>query len=421
MTTSSPFFSAGRRRGLWFGAWLALTGTVWAEVPAAPPEALSAPTLADAVDAAYARHQDDSLVQARRRVGQALSDRVAMPIAGDPSITVKYQTDRIGSDKGFREWESGVELPLWWPGQRSAWQREANGTLASADVLSGAKRLALAGQVREQLWQLALARSAAAEAKLANDSAQQLLHSVKRRVEAGELPHSDLILARGEALSAEDVLAQAGNKVRQAQRRLLLFTGLKQLPAIRPETVSSLNELPSRHPRLRLLASEVNLARARRDRVASERHSGTSLWVGGRTTRDVTGSGYDSALGLQLSIPLGAEVFNAPAVSEAEQSLTEAMVAQQRGRLELQSALASARLDYQRAEAAVTRAEQGQTLADQRLRMSQRAFELGESDLVRLLQARRAALTAHQNLQLRRLEVGQAGARLNQILGVIPQ
>jgi outer membrane protein, heavy metal efflux system len=379
------------------------------------------PTLADAVEAAYTQQKDADSATARRNLGLALQDRAGMPIAGDPAFNLKYQTDAVGSDNGFREWEGGVNLPLWWPGQRAAQQREASSTLASADALASAKRLEVAGQVREYLWQLALARGSRTEAELAYESAQQLAQDVERRVEAGELPRSDLLLARKEALIAEDALQQAKNRVQQAEARFMRYTGLQQLPAIRAESPPESPTLSPQHPRLAMLAADVDRARASRNRVSSQRHSGTSLWLGGKTTRDVTGSGYDSAIGVELTVPLGSKTFNAPALAEAEEALTAALTAQQRNRLELEGALSAAVLDYQRAQSAAQRAETRQSLADESLRLSRRAFELGETDLVRLLQARRDALAAHTDLQARRLEVGQAAARLNQVLGVIPQ
>jgi outer membrane protein TolC len=55
------------------------------------------------------------------------------------------------------------------------------------------------------------------------------------------------------------------------------------------------------------------------------------------------------------------------------------------------------------------------------LRLTRRGFELGESDLFTLLQARAQALAAERDLRLRRLELGRATARFNQALGVIPE
>lgn len=388
---------------------------------AASPVALAQVSLADAVAAAFARHPEARLAEARRDLGRALETRASQPLAGDPAVNLKYQTDAIGSGNGYREWEGGVELPLWWPGQRSAQRQEADRTLVSADALAGAKQLEVAGEVRERLWGSALARSAQREAQLAYDSAKVLERDIARRVEAGELPRSDLLLAQKETLGREDDLRQATNRAQQAEQHFKRYTGLDEVPPAESEIPVNSPDLPEQHPTLLLASADADRARALRNRVASERRAGPNLWVGGKSTRDVSGADYDSAIGLEVTIPFGTKAHAAPALAGAEAALTEVLANQDRTRRELQEALATATLEHQRAEEALERAARSQSLADESLRLSRRAFELGETDLVRLLQARSDALAAHHDLEARRLEVGQAVARLNQILGVIPQ
>ena len=413
MKSSNPFtqHKAGRRTRL--GSLILLL----AVSQAAPAEV----SLADAVAAAYTRQQDGRVAQAQRDLGQALETRASQLLSGDPSFNLKYQTDAVGAGTGYREWEGGVNLPLWWPGQRSAQRREAERVYGSADALARARKLDVAGEVRERLWGLALARSTQQEAQLAYDSAQQLERDISRRVEAGELPRSDLLLAQKETLFREDDLRQAGNRAQQAERRFQSYTGLSEVPAAQTEALGEVQDLTAQHPMLALVTADAERARARRDRVASERRSGTSLWVGGKTVRDISGADYNSAVGLEISVPFGSRSHAAPALAEAEAALTEAAVNQQRTRLELEGALVAAKLERERAETALQRASARKSLADESLKLSRRAFELGETDLVRLLQARRDALGAHSEYEMRRLQLGQAIARLNQISGVIPQ
>jgi outer membrane protein TolC len=368
-----------------------------------------------------ARHPGAQLANAQRDIGRALEMRADQPLAGDPAFNLKYQTDAIGSDNGYREWEGGVELPLWWPGQPAVQRQEGARTLAFADAMERARQLEVAGEVRERLWGLALARSAQAEAQLALDSAQELERDIARRVEAGELPRSDLLLAQKEVLARDDALRQAMTVARQAEQAYRLYTGLDAATFPEPEVAVDASSVPETHPAMHLAAANANRARAHRDRVASERRAGPNLWLGGKSTRDVSGADYDSAIGVEVTVPFGTRAHAAPALAEAEAALTEALAEQQRVRRDLDEALAAAALEHGRAEAAVERAARRQSLADESLRLSRRAFELGESDLVRLLQARTDALAANHDLEARRLEVGRAVARLNQILGVIPQ
>lgn len=378
-------------------------------------------TLADAVTAAYQHHPERDLADAERNYAAALETRAAQPFAADPAFNLKYQTDEIGSGSGYREWEGGVALPLWWPGQKAAQQREAEGVLASADAMGAAKRLDIAAEVRERLWGVALARSGRDEAQLALDSAQQLEQDVARRVEAGELPRSDLLLAQKETVSRRDALQQAANRVQQAERLFQTYTGLDTVPPIQPEAASASSALPADHPRLVLAAAAVEKARAHRDRVAGERRAGPNLWLGGKQTRSTSDADYESSVGIEVSIPLGSKAQAAPALAEAATAYTQAQVEQQRTRLALQEGLDRATLELERTRQSLDRAREQLALADESLGLARRAFELGETDLVRLLQVRSDAIAAHQALEARRLELGQATARFNQALGVLPR
>lgn len=146
------------------------------------------PSLAEMLDAAVARNPGVELADAERNVGQALQRKAAQPLSGDPTFNIKYQTDAVGSGSGYREWESGVELPLWLPGHAGSYAREGEQALSASDALLSAKRLDIAGEVRERLWSALIARGEAAQSQAAVEAANELFVDVQRRVEAGELP-----------------------------------------------------------------------------------------------------------------------------------------------------------------------------------------------------------------------------------------
>ena len=78
-------------------------------------------------------------------------------------------------------------------------------------------------------------------------------------------------------------------------------------------------------------------------------------------------------------------------------------------------------MELERTAGAFVRAERQKNLAEESLQLSRRAFDLGEIDLVRLLQAQADANQARQGLQLGRLQRDRAISILNQALGVLPQ
>jgi outer membrane protein TolC len=88
---------------------------------------------------------------------------------------------------------------------------------------------------------------------------------------------------------------------------------------------------------------------------------------------------------------------------------------------ELDDSLRKSRVERATAERSLQLAQRREALAAEGLRLTQRAFELGESDLFTLLQARAQALASQRELRLRRLELERATARYNQAMGVIPE
>ncbi len=381
----------------------------------------AAPSLGEMVSAAIARNPGMELAGAERGIADALQRKAEQPFAGDPSANLKYQTDAIGSDLGYREWEGGIDLPLWLPGQADGYAQEAARTEDVSQAITDTIRLETAGRVRERLWAAAIARSEAEQAQDALNVANRLFEDVQRRVQAGELPRSDRLMAEKELLQREERLQLARNQAVQAERLFTRYTGLDaptRPPLERPELAAGQG---TDHPLLQLAQQRVERARAHRDRVSGERRQGPNLWLGGKTAKVAAGYNYESAVGVELSMPFGTAGHAAPALAEAESALTQAQVEQAATRLDLEDAQTLASLELESATAALTQTARRLALAEESLALSRRAFELGETDLVRLLQAQADALSARHDDQIRQLEHGQAIARLNQALGVIPQ
>ncbi|MFX7090657.1 TolC family protein, partial [Acinetobacter baumannii] len=78
-------------------------------------------------------------------------------------------------------------VPIWLPGQRAARGELADAQLAEADARARLARLAVAGELRDRVWQLA---AAAAEQEVLRRrvlNATSLRDDVARRVSAGDL------------------------------------------------------------------------------------------------------------------------------------------------------------------------------------------------------------------------------------------
>lgn len=378
-------------------------------------------TLATAVEAAWQRLPNRRLPEAQRRESSAMRERVDYLLAGTPALKIKHLNDVLLSDNGYREWEGGVELPVWLPGQRDLGRREASRTEVAADALSHYQRLLVAGEVRERAWALALARNERDHAKRAVDSARELQTDVARRVAAGELARIDLILAEEETITREDELLGSESELSNKQREFFEYTGLSRLPDPILEPEPGPSDLPEDHPGLVLARSLVETARAQRNRIQGERRPNPVLWLGGKSEKAARGEDYESSLGLEITLPLGGSAESATALAQSETRLTEALAELAGVERRLGADLAQAIEALELANATLERAVQRKGLAEDGLRLNRRGFELGESSLFQLLRARQAALQARQLFGTRTLDRGRAIARLNQALGEIPQ
>lgn len=378
-------------------------------------------SLGEILDAAVQQSPGAEVPDALRSEGEARREQSDSLFASDPALVVRHQTDVVGDDTGMREWEAGLEAPLWLPGQKADRRREASGLLDQATAYDSLRRLQVAGELRERLWELLIARESVTRAEQALNGAQALEKAVTRRVEAGELARAELNLVRKETLTREAELVQWRNELALAIEHYRRYTGTDNLPAEPREPLPTGDGLSDTHPQLVMALVMTQRARAARDRSRGERRGNPSLYIAGLQSRDGSAAPYQSSVDLQLRVPLGLASQSRPALAAAERALTEASTELARTRFELAEALHHTEAAVQATRDRLQLAERQNALAEEGLRLAQRAFELGESDLFKLLAARQQAVEARRQLAVGELELGQAIARFNQAAGVVPQ
>jgi outer membrane protein TolC len=379
------------------------------------------PTLAAAVQAGYERYPQRPVSAAMRLQGDAIRQQAASLLAADPAVTLRHENDAYTDDNGFRQWEGGLELPLWLPGQRRSRGQVAQATDSEADGLQRLQRWRVAGDIRELVWSLRIAAASVELADQAVASAAVLEHDVDKRYQAGELARTDLILAQKETLLRRGERLAAGSQRTTLLQQYRSWTGLSELPAAIDETPTAQPGIADDHPALSAARLAAARAQAQRDQVRTERRANPILTLGGKSERAESGLSYDTALVVAVNVPFGTRSQAAVQSAQAELSLSEATAELEQVRRDLEDDLIRTREDRQQTAQALQLAEQQHALASEGQRLTQRAFELGESDLFTLLQARAQALASARELQLRRLELGRAIARYNQALGVIPE
>lgn len=375
-------------------------------------------TLREAVDQAWERAVAARVAESRRAEADASRAVADSWFAEPPSIGLAEKSDRFNNNRGLRERELDVALPLWLPGQRAA--REGFAARDAADAQAGlaAARLALAGDVRAAVWNLAAAQAELDIAAERLATAEKLEIDVARRQMAGDLARTDLLLAQEETLTAQGALTEARTRQRQAMGRLQVLTGLDSMPSSIDETVSP--EANAMHPRAALAQASVELARANLEVAQADRRNPPELSIGVVQTRDDFAAPSYKTVRLGLRFPLGTDARNAPKLAVANSVVIKAEAELQQTLSEIEIEQQSAQLALENAQSLYRSAQTRATLAAERLALQEKAFSLGELSLAEFMRMRATANEARLEQLRARSTLGAARAQFNQAKGLLP-
>lgn len=380
--------------------------------------AAAAPSLSQALEAAWARSAEArSLPAARADVAARLSAATAW-IPGAPVLTFAQRNDRFSGDRGKLENEVELAAPLWLPGQQAAREAEAQSYDAQTDARVQARRLQLAGTLRQLCWQVREAQADAALAESAEQTASALITDLSRQVDAGEAARADLLAARASHLQLQRQVAQARLVQQRLQSRWRTLTGLEDVA----ETEESTAAAPGVAPHPALLEAQARVAREQRrlELARASRRDAPELGVQLRRERDMSGADASSSLRFQIRVPLDSETRNAPVLSAALLELDRARADLEWVERELQAEHRLAEQEQASAEQTLDLAERRRDAERERLALADQAWKLGAMPLAELLRVREAARNAELEAQRAHIARNAARARLNQALGVLP-
>lgn len=382
------------------------------------PPSWAETTLRAALDRAWERAVQARAAESRRTEAQASRALADRRWAEPPSIAVAEKSDRFDADRGAREREIELSLPLWLPGQRAVHDAFARSDAAHAEAALAAARLALAGELRQTVWQLAAARADVEIAAQRAATAQALEADVLRRQQAGELARTDLLLARDETLAAQAGVVEARAHERQAQSRLRLLTGLESLPEDIEEAAAA--RTATVHPRLTLAQAALERAQANLQTVVQDRRASPEVSLALTQSREAFAAPPRSALRIGIRVPLGREALDAPKLAAANTQRIQAEAELRQITAELEAELHTAQAALEDAEAFHQVAQGRAGLASERLLLLHKAFSLGELGLADLMPARAASSESQLGLLRAKLALSAARAQLNQARGMLP-
>ena len=382
--------------------------------------------LATAVEQAWRLNPQAAGLDAREAEARAAKD-VAAGLTPEPgSVSIGSLNDRLNRNQGKQEYEVELAVPLWLPGQKAAREGEAASRIDEAVARRTALRLEVGGELREAWWALAAARSAKVLAARRLETARALETDVVRRYKVGELSRIDANLAQTETHVANAELIEAEATLLQTEQAVQTLIGSpapkdldEESPTIR-RLIDETSDTAESHPLLAATAAVARSARARVQVADESRRAAPELALRVVRERGDFAESYSNSVGIKLKIPFssGSQVRRdtSAAQAEANQADADLLRTQTRVRLDMERA----QRNLQSAERQLTMAQERRQLSAENLRLAEKAFSLGESDLATLLRIRAAAFDADAFLDRQRVARAAAISRLNQALGVLP-
>ncbi len=414
----------------WRPALLAATlaglvaGSAAQPVPGAPASGLSA-----LFESAWARQPEAQALAVRRMAAQARRQAADAWTPEPPVLEAGHKTDRLSRDGGAREWEIGIAMPLWLPGERRGSAALADAEAGALESRARAARLRLAGQVREAWWAWQRSGVEVDIARGQHDGARRIAADVVRRVQAGDLARADQHQADGAVAAAEAALAAAEASAAVALQQLHALAGGQAAAALaaparrgaEPEPPADQPADAAGHPLLAELQDRATAAAQAAALAATQARGNPELSLATTRERGAWGERPRQTLTLALRLPFGGGPRHDSRLASAQADAVEAQaqLALEQARLQAGREGAAAQLAAARLQLAA--AERRATLARETRGFVDKAFRLGESDLPGRLRVEREAAEADRQAARSRIDLAAAVSTWRQALGLLPQ
>ena len=388
----------------------AMAGAAQSSIDAAAPAA----TVRQATERALLLLPDVAANQALRDQIVAQQRAVRGPFVGPPVVSGDVELGR----GGLAEQEVGVSAGFRWPGEGRAARLAATRGGAVIDATLDYARLRIAGEVRTAWWALASAQALIVVERTQAGIADQEVASVARLVSAGVQARRDLLLAQAERAA---VLARLSESELEFISARAAYEALSGPPPDRfPAEVPAAGVAVEDHPEVRAAVARAAVAEARATALRYGSRPRIEGRAGVRRQRDEARDGYDNALRVGVSVPIGrdfsAVAESAGARSEALRATADAALV--RRRLIAERASGERRLTV--SQRALREAQLRRNSLAQALALTERGLREGEVGYIEALRARQTLASAVRDLAVAEVAASAAISTFNQAQGVLP-
>ena len=377
-------------------------------------------SIAEVVEAALYHSPEHDVITSKGRYAKALKRQASGLLTSSPILSINHQNDRLISNQGLREWESSLSLPLWMPGEKSASKQKARMSEEEAKVYDEIVLLQLTGEVREVLWNLHLAAAALDQSRKNLINTESLTADINRRIAAGNLPKQNALLSEGDVMTRQMELLNAEADYIDAARQYENLTGLREMPAYFEEVVAE-GLKPKDHPSLKLYRAKIDFLQAAYMATRKSLGSNPTFSVGVKRERAMLQDRYIGPIGFGLTMPLGGGAVmtskRMAAALELAEMERDGVLLERDYRLRLHEA----EHELEVCALKMPLSAQHFNMAKENLRLSKKAFDLGETDLIDFLRVQEQSMSSsYDNIKIK-IECKRAISRHNQTKGVLLQ
>jgi outer membrane protein TolC len=316
---------------------------------------------------------------------------------------------------------ANVMVPVWNFGQRDAQRELAKKVEAGAELQASAIKLRLAGLVRGALWDIALAKNRYEQANDNQETYKQLLATIKRRVELGDLPRSDELLAQTEFFQKRSVFINAEAELMHARKRYTSITRITKIPSAHEEKLVDLKELEQNHPAITAIDNQIERKEAEIKTIKAIGSGQTNLIAGILSDEGIDQrSNHAEFFNVGVIVPFGGGAHTQPQIAALNIELTQLTSQREQLYRNLEQAHHEAVHNLEVNTVELNNAKEHQKIAEELLSMKNLAFSVGEIDLLELLkiqsQAQQATLYAKERAVIMQRDI----AAYNHAVGIMP-
>ena len=354
--------------------------------------------------------------KARRNAASALT---AQPL----SLEGSYRSDRNYNNQGLREIELGVSAPLWNWNERSRTQTLRDTELELAQLQLEQKKLALAGVVRQTLWNTLAANLDAEIAQARLETAKELMSDIEKRVKAGDLAQTDFYQASALHQQSSAELARAQSVLGDVSADYEATTGLPvsvllQIKVESADIFGGQNSLD--HPAIKFAQLQLLAQQQLGALVQTQARANPEVGLAIISDRGAFTSASEKSLVVSTRIPLGnaSEYQSRVLLAESESISAQATLTKTQRQIVAFGRAAESNLEMF-AQIRASTQEQAR-LAAKTFELYKKSFDLGETDLPTLLIAEQKAFEADKLARKSAIEYAAKVSAYKQAQGLLP-